>query len=192
MTTLRAVEAGFAREGAFLVEPFSLTLAPGAQLRLPQPNVRAATIAARLCAAIVRPTTGTIYVGEYETRLQPPQAKRLVGFVDAAGCGGDEHTFDCEVAFRADVWGLDPARAHLRARTLLDALATGRSGDGNAYARAVALALVPPVALVVLDQPQPGIVARVRDLEPEAGILITCVGVADRSRGRAQLEPATT
>jgi ABC-type Na+ transport system ATPase subunit NatA len=167
VTVLRARGARFARDGRELVAPFSLTLAAGETLSLDLPDATAAAIAARMCAAIVKPTDGTIYVGEYETRLQPPQCKRLVGFVDAAGFEGDDHAFKCEVAFRADVWGLDPRGAQARGRAVLATL-----GDG-AYARGVALALVPDVALVVLDRPTARVVARVRELAPAAGILRT-------------------
>jgi ABC-type Na+ transport system ATPase subunit NatA len=167
VTVLRARGARFAREGRDIVAPFSLALEAGQTLSLEQPGPLAAAVAARMCAAIVKPTDGAIYVGEYETRLQPPHCKRLVGFVDADGFDGDAHAFKCEIAFRADVWGLDPGAAQARGRAVIDAL-----GDGE-YARGVALALVPDVALVVLDRPASRVVARVRGLAPAAGILRT-------------------
>ncbi len=167
MTVLRALGARFARDGREIVAPFSLTLGAGETLTLEQPDGTAAAVAARMCAAIVKPTDGAIYVGDYETRLQPPQCKRLVGFVDAAGFEGDAYALRCEVAFRADVWGLDAAAAQARGRAVLAAL-----GDGD-YARGVALALVPEVALVVLDRPDARLVPQVRALAPGAGILRT-------------------
>jgi hypothetical protein len=121
-----------------------------------------------------------VYVGEYETRLQPPQAKRLVGFVEADGFAGDAHALRCEVAFRADVWNLEKAAAQARASELLDEI-----GDGP-YARAIVLALVAEVALVVLDQPAKSFVAKVRRLVPSAGVVQTLVaGAATRGRARA-------
>lgn len=166
---LRATAVTFVRDGVPLVAAFSLSLDAGAAVEIVQPSARAASIAARMCAAIVKPSRGVIYVGEFETRLQPPQAKRLVGFVDAGGFEGDAHALRCEVAFRADVWNLDKAAAQGRATEILDAL-----GDGP-YARAIALALVAEVALVVLDQPQRRFVGRVRKLVPEAAIVHTLV-----------------
>jgi ABC-type Na+ transport system ATPase subunit NatA len=167
---LRATDVTFVRDGAFAVTPFSLSLDAGAAAEIVQPSARAASIAARICAAIVKPSRGVVYVGEFETHLQPPQAKRLVGFVDAAGFEGDAHALRCEVAFRADVWNLDKAAAQRRAAEILEAL-----GDGP-YARAIALALVADVALVVLDQPAGRFVGRVRKLVPEAAIVHTLVG----------------
>lgn len=166
MIVLRAVEAGFSRDD-LTVETFSFTLRAGESVCVVQPNARAASTAARMCAAIVKPSTGTIFVGEYETRLQPPEAKRRVGFVDAAGFEGDDHAFRCEVAFRADVWNLDPSAAQERARGVLATL------GGGAYERAIALALVADVAAVVLDRPAPGVLERLRGLVPLAGIAHT-------------------
>jgi ABC-type Na+ transport system ATPase subunit NatA len=166
---LRATDVTFSRDGVKIVAPFSLVLEAGQEARLDQPSARAAAIAARICAAIVRPTSGIVYVGEYETRLQPPQAKRLVGFVDADGFEGDAHALRCEVAFRADVWNVDKVAAQLRASAIVEKL-----GDGP-YARALALALVADVALVVLDRPPGSFARRVRRLVPEAAILHTHV-----------------
>lgn len=185
MIVLRAVDASFAREEV-LVEPFNFVLHSGERVDVGQPNARAASIAARMCAAIVKPSAGTIFVGEYETRLQAPEAKRRVGFVDAGGFAGDEHAFRCEVAFRADVWGLGARGAQARARDVLAAL--GQS----AYARAIALALVADVFAVVLDQPGARVVEGVRALVPAAGIARTCVAVASRVDDASRLAPAAT
>jgi len=149
--------------------PFSLALEAGGDAELMQPSARAASVAARICAAIVRPTRGVAYVGDFETRLQPPQAKR---FVDRAGFSGDDHALRCEVAFRADVWNLDKSAAQARASLVLEAL-----GEG-AYARAIALALVADVALLVLDQPASNIARSVRDIAPGAAIIATIATIA--------------
>ncbi len=181
LSALRASDVRFVREGVDLVEPFSLAIPVGETATLEQPTPFAASLAARLCGAIVRPTSGTIFVGDYETRLQPPQAKRRVGFVDAAGFLGDAHTFACEVAFRAECWNLDRAAARDRATSVLaafaiDALAIdGSDAREAAYARAVALALVADVSLVVLDRPPPSILDRTRSLANGASLLVTRV-----------------
>jgi ABC-type taurine transport system ATPase subunit len=180
---LRAVNAGFGRDGRTLVAPFSLTLAASDTGDLLQPGARAASIAARMCAAIIKPSEGTIYIGDFETRLQPPQAKRLVGYVDAAGFVGDDHALHCEVAFRAEVWGIEPSAAQARVKEVLAAFAKP-GGALDPYVRAVALALVPPVSLVVLDQPAGWLMRRVQQLVPSVGILVTRVSAS------AQLESA--
>jgi ABC-type Na+ transport system ATPase subunit NatA len=181
---LRATDVSFERDGDLVVTPFSLSLEAGARGQIVQPNALAASVAARICAAIVRPSRGAVYVGEFETRLQPPQAKRLVGFVDAAGFGGDAHALRCEIAFRADVWNLDKSAAQSRAAEILEVL-----GDGT-YARAIALALVAEVALVVLDQPTERFVVRTQRLVPQAGIVHTAVGASARVTQRQVLTAA--
>jgi ABC-2 type transport system ATP-binding protein len=165
---LRVENASFVRDGVELVAPFSLVLPDGGDATLAAPSGAAATILARICAAIVKPTFGTVYVGDFETRLQPPQAKRLVGFVDAAGFRGDAHAFACEVAFRAEVWGLDRRAARERASEVLSRLG---EPSGDPYASAVALALVANVRLVVLDRPPVTLLPAIRELVPAAGIL---------------------
>ncbi len=170
---LRVEHASFVRDGSELVAPFSIALPDGGEATLDARSGPAAAIVARICAAIVKPTFGTVYVGDFETRLQPPQAKRLVGFVDAAGFTGDAHAFACEVAFRAEVWGLDRSAASARASEVLARLGYP---VGDAYASAVALALVAEVRLIVLDRPPEALVPRIRELAPAAGIVSVRIG----------------
>ncbi|MBD5635323.1 MAG: hypothetical protein IAI49_12670, partial [Candidatus Eremiobacteraeota bacterium] len=171
MTVVRALGASFVRDGVEIVSPFDLALSYGETATLARPTATAASIAARLCAAIVKPSSGIVYVGDYETRLQAPQAKRLVGFVDVAGFAGDAHAFRCEAAFRADVWGIDARTAQARANAVVLALGTGDERHER-YARAVALALVAEVAVLVLDQPQRRIVEAARAVAPLPAILL--------------------
>jgi len=122
-----------------------------------------------MCAGIVTPTTGSIYVADFDTRLQPPAAKRRVGFVDARGWHGTTYGYACEIAFRAEVWGLDVGAARDRAATLLAEL----PGQSDPYAFALAIALVTQPDLVVLDDPPESYVAAARALAPEAAVIAT-------------------
>ncbi len=173
MIVLRALGASFARAGIEIVARFDMRAASGETVTLALPDPFAASVAARMCAGIVKPTTGFVYVGDYETRLQPPQAKRLVGFVDAAGFAGDAHVFRCETAFRAEVWGVDVRAAHARAEAVIAALGPAARGAEARYARAVALALATDVEALVLDQPSPRIAERVRAFAPHLAIVRT-------------------
>ena len=171
MTILRAIGASFSDGGESVAGPFDVVLRAGERIELRSPTSRAASIAARMFAAIVKPTTGTIYVGDYDTRLQPPQAKRRLGFVDRTGFAGDDHAFCCEAAFRADVWGLDVATATERARQVVARLGPERTP----YARGIALALIPDVNFIVLDQPDPAIADAVHALAPQVALIETRV-----------------
>ena len=171
---LKIFGASFRRDGEELVAPFDLLLARTERRMLFQPTALAASIAARIAAGIVKPTAGIVYVGDFDTRLQPAQAKRLVGFVPAGGFSDDAHAFACEVKLRADVWGIPRAQARLRASVTLAAFAEPR----DPYARAVALALVPQIALLILDRPRADLRERIAALVPGAAVLATEVGSA--------------
>ncbi|GAC1567091.1 MAG: hypothetical protein NVS2B3_03400 [Vulcanimicrobiaceae bacterium] len=172
MTLLRASDVRFVRASRDLVAPFSFALRAGDEYQLEQPSAFAAALAARLCAAIVKPTTGSVVACDFESRLQAPEAKRRIGFVDGDGFEGDAHAFACQVAFHADVWGIPHERARRRASDALDAL-----GEATPYARAIALALVPEVSLAILDRPTTASATAVRALLPAAGIV--CVRTRD-------------
>jgi hypothetical protein len=171
---LKILGACFERKGEELVAPFDLSLAPAERRILVAPSSRAASLAARIAAAIVKPTAGVVYVGDFDARLQPAQAKRLVGFVPAGGFTGDAHAFSCQIRLRADVWGIERAEARRRVAAALDAFA----GAGDPFARALALALIPSVALLVLDQPRGATGERAAGLAPRAAVLMTEVAPA--------------
>ncbi len=189
MIAIRACGASFSSAGEEIVAPFDLVVRKGEIVLSAQPTPRAASIAARICAGIVKPTMGSVYVGDYETRLQPPQAKRLVGFVDVDGFDGDAHAFRNETAFRADVWGVDARAAHARAEKVFAALGSGDERHRR-YARAIALALVPDVIALVLDQPSRRIFDRVRAFAPLPAIVRTRVGAVATPEPIPELAPA--
>ncbi|MGH7728180.1 MAG: hypothetical protein ACREM2_05265 [Vulcanimicrobiaceae bacterium] len=172
LSALAVVRAGFRRRDRTIVAPFDLRLAAGESAALAGPDPYAASVLARMCAAIVKPTSGTIYVGDFDARLQPVHAKRLVGFVDRAGFRGDRHDFATCVEFRRLAWGLPREHAAERIAGLREAFGEDR------YALALALALLPQVALLVLDQPPPALVARARRAAPQVACLETRVASA--------------
>ena len=130
------------------VDPFSAEVAEGARVVREFPSERAAAIAARLAAGIVKPTSGAVFIGEYQTRIQPVQAKARVAFVarDTRSRSRAARSRGSPLFF-ADIYGIDRAEAERRARAALAAL------GGDDYARAVALALIREAPLLVLDRP---------------------------------------
>ncbi len=173
---LRVVAARFVRDGIDLMTPFSLELPGGTYATLVQPNAHAAAIAARVAAAIVKPTFGVVHVGDFDTRLQPAQAKRTVGFVPSCGFLGGRDDFRREACFRADVWRVDRAATLHEAEYLLhrfDARFDGELEEG--YARAVALALAPGVKLAVLELPPRNARASIAALQPSLAIAVATV-----------------
>jgi len=167
---LRVSDARFVRGGCELVAPFSIGLAAGERGTVLQPNEHAAKIAARIAAAIVKPTCGSVFIGDFDARLQPAQAKRLVGFVAACGFAGGTRSLEREVRFRADVWDLDAQTMRRNAETIYAALELVVPLD---YAHAVALALAPDVAVVVLELPPAGVEDALARLRPNAALMST-------------------
>jgi hypothetical protein len=165
---LHAVDAAFARGGDSLVPPFSIELRPGERGALRMPTERAAAIGARMAAGIVKATGGTLFIGDFDPRIQPVQAKRAVGFVPWAGRFGEgprEPLFAPGprevVDLHAALYEVPRDAARRSASAVLAAF-----DDAGDEALALALALIRPVALLVLDRPSAGLRARLAAVVP--------------------------
>jgi hypothetical protein len=174
---LHAVDAAFARGGDALVPPFSLELSPGERGGLRMPTERAAAIGARMAAGIVKATGGTLFIGDFDPRLQPVQAKRAVGFVPWGGRFGDgprEPLFTPSlrevVDLHAALYEVPRGAARERAFAVLESF-----DDVGDEALALALALIRPVALLVLDRPSAGLRARLDAVVPPGTAILETV-----------------
>jgi hypothetical protein len=168
---LHAVDAAFERDGAVFVPPFSLDLAPGERAALGFADARAAKIAARMLAGIVKPTRGTLLIGDFDPRVQPVQAKRLVGFVPAIGEPAAPPRRDGAIGVCAALFEVPIEIARARVGTVLDALA---ADDEVSFA--IALALMRPVQLLVIDRPPLDRIKRLDDVL-DARTAVACTGV---------------
>jgi hypothetical protein len=166
---LRAAGACFARDGEVLAGPFSATLAPGASEVFTARDLREARIVARMAAGIVKPTTGSVSIGDYNPRVQPVQAKRLVAFAFGDDTGVTRANFDRAVILRAALWGADSTTARAHAHRMRAAL--GEESD----ALALAVALHQALPLVILELPRAALLEAVRHLLPDAAIFSTQV-----------------
>ncbi len=182
MTVLRIVRASFVRAGEELVAPFDLELRCGERTALFSPDARAAALTARIAAAVVKPTNGAAYIGDFDARLQPAQAKRCVAFVAASEPAPEN--FGRALAFYAAAFDVDQAEALRRASEVTSALGSG------AYARNAALALCHDSSLIVLDRPAPDVAETLARLRPHAAILCSLVasGAREARPGRRELE----
>jgi ABC-type Na+ transport system ATPase subunit NatA len=154
LRVLRAVDAAFEPPRTAGVAPFSVALEAGERGGLTLPSAAAASIAARLAAGMVKITGGTLFIGDYDPRIQPVQAKRMVGFVPRDGRFGDAPRepilvpdLRAVVDFHAALYEVERDVARRAAAAVLDAF-----GGQSDLAVACALALIRPVALLVLDQ----------------------------------------
>jgi hypothetical protein len=181
---LRAVDARFERDGDAIVPPFSLELLAGERASLRLPDARAASVAARMAAGVVKATCGTLFIGDFDPRIQPVQAKRLVGFVPRGGAFGGSGRLPwisragpgaaardrCEVVdFHAALYEVDREDARRRVRAVLSLI---DEDDGAGFA--LALALIRPIALLVVDEPSARFERYVADVvAPDTAVLTT-------------------
>jgi ABC-type multidrug transport system ATPase subunit len=192
---LRAVAARFERDGHEVVPPFSLELLAGERVQLRMPNARAASVAARMAGGVVKATRGTLFIGDFDPRIQPVQAKRLVGFVPRGGGFGGSRRLPwisrsphniadgrerCEVVdFHAALYEVEREVARRRVRAVLSAV-----GVRDDAGFALALALIRPVVLLVLDEPSASLEQYVAEVvAPHTAVLTTIDGSAAKALG---------
>jgi len=167
VTVLRIVRANFVRAGEELVAPFDLDLRCGERATHFSADARAAALTARIAAAVVKPTTGSAYVADFDTRLQAAQAKRCVAFVPANE--SEPGNFARALDFYAAAFDLERSETLRRAGEVTAVLGHGL------YARNAALALCHETSLIVLERPAPGVVETLALLRPRAAILCSHV-----------------
>lgn len=197
---LRASEARFERDGHAFVPPFTLELLAGDRAQLVMPTMLAASVAARMTAGLVKATCGTLFIGDFDPRIQPVQAKRLVGYVPKGGWfGGNgrlpwifsrpasnaEGARRDAVDFNAALHEVERGEARRRVSATLAALG---GDDDDAFA--VALALIRPVALLVVDQPAALLALRIADAVPRRTAVLETVSAAGAASVPAPLAEA--
>ncbi len=104
-----------------------------------------------MAAGIAKATTGSLFIGDYDPRVQSVHCKRLAGFVPHEPLELDEGDFPRYIAYRAALWNLEPTAAQAYARLLHERL----EGMHEAFSYPLVGALVAKPRLIVLDRPQP-------------------------------------
>jgi len=130
---------------------------------------------AMMACAMLRPQSGVVYVGAFDTRIQPVQAKRIAAFVPHEPLAPGFPSLSAYIEYRADLWGVPRAQAVIRARAILDAL----SGVHEAFAYPLAGALISQPRLLVLDRPQAAYAHRIFDVAGDCAIFSTHAGEED-------------
>jgi len=156
MRILRMRDASFANATAH-AGPLTLDLEPGARIALTFSTSQEATIVALMAAGIVKATTGSVLIGDYDPRVQSVHCKRLAGFVPHEPLELDERDFPRYIAYRAALWNIEATAAQEYAQLLGERL----EGMHEAFAYPLIGALVGSPQLIVLDRPQPAYAAQI-------------------------------
>jgi hypothetical protein len=149
-------DASFANATAH-AGPLTLDLEPGARIALTFSTSQEATIVALMAAGIVKATTGSVLIGDYDPRVQSVHCKRLAGFVPHEPLELDERDFPRYIAYRAALWNIEATAAQEYAQLLGERL----EGMHEAFAYPLIGALVGSPQLIVLDRPQPAYAAQI-------------------------------
>jgi hypothetical protein len=176
---LRAVGAGFRRGDDLIVPPFTIEARSTDRATIAFSDARSAKVAARMAAGIVRATCGTLLIGDYDPRIQPVHAKRLTGYVPYNGdfgwhprsLGGRRDALDTPreaIDLHAALFEIPKVEARRRAYAMLEAI-----GWSDGVTLAVALALMRPIALLVLDRPAASTLSRLEDVVPRSVALVS-------------------
>lgn len=186
-TTLRCDGVSFAYGDTRALSDLSFSLAPGERIALLGRNGAGKSTLVRLITGLLQPATGTVWVGDWETRgRRPEQLARRVGSVFQHA---DQQLFASSI--RADVefgpraMGLPQGECARRSEAALQALELLPLADEHPYdvpppwrklaALAGALALEPQ--LLVLDEPTAGLDRALRALVARAVAQRAAAGV---------------
>jgi hypothetical protein len=168
MPILRMRDARFFASGA-PVGPVSLDVAAAQRLARVFTEAREASIVALMAAGIIKAGAGTILIGDYDPRVQSAHCKRLAAFVPHAPLAIGKSEFDRYVLYRAALWNVAAARARGYARLTMERL----NGIHEAFAYAIAGALLASPQLLVLDRPQAAYASKILDAAGSCAVFST-------------------
>lgn len=138
------------RGGVELAGPQNVALEAGGRLAHACDGNSAASIVAMMAAGLAHATSGSVFVGAFDPRIQPVHVKRLAGYVPHEALPHEFLTFDRYIEYRAALRRLPQAESIVRGRHILEKL----EGVHESYAYPLAGALIAQPALLVLDRPQ--------------------------------------
>lgn len=151
MYVLRMRDATYAPRGETIVAPATFDVAPGERVARVCSGAQEAQTLAMMGAALAKPTSGIVLIGEYDPRVQPVHCKRIAAFVPHDPLPLTEMSVEHFIGYRAALWDIDAERARAHAQVLLDRLA----GLHESFAYPIVAALLGCPSLLVLDRPQP-------------------------------------
>jgi ABC-2 type transport system ATP-binding protein len=178
MALLEMRDATFVHRGSPLAGPVTIVLGEGEHLAYACVTDRCASVVALLAAGLAKATSGTVFVGAFDPRIQPVQVKRITGYVPHEAVPHAFATFTRYIEYRAALWGLPVAESIVRARALLERL----DGVHEAFAYPLAGALLAQPRLLVLDRPQAVYAPQIYAAAGECAVFSTHASERDAQR----------
>jgi ABC-type uncharacterized transport system ATPase subunit len=178
MALLEMQNAAFEVRRSELVPPTTLALGEGERLSYACTTERAAAIVAMMAAGIVKPSSGRVFIGAFDPRIQPVQVKRLAGYVPHEAVAHEFSSFAAYIEYRAALWSLPRSQSVIRARLLLEQL----EGVHEAFAYPLIGALIADPKLIVLDRPQTAYAQQIADAAAACAIFSTHASQRDAQR----------
>jgi hypothetical protein len=173
MALLRMRNAVFSA-GGVEAGPVTLDVGAGEQAALVVRSAREAGIVALLAAGIVKATSGSVLIDEYDPRVQSVHCKRIAAFVPHEPLPLSEADFARYIAYRAALWNLEP----IHARTVASLLLRKLRDVHEAFAYPLVGALIARPKLVVLDRPPPAYASQILAAVGTRALFSTHAGVA--------------
>jgi ABC-type multidrug transport system ATPase subunit len=150
-------DAAYTRGGESIVSPVTFDVGPGERVARICSTPQEAQTLALMAAALARPTTGSVLIGEFDSRVQPAHCKRIAGFVPHDPLPLAEMSVEHFIDYRAALWNIELERARAHARLILERL----GGLHEAFAYPIVAALLAFPTLLVLDRPQPHVAQQI-------------------------------
>lgn len=129
------------------------------------PNGAGKTTTIKMCTGLLRPTSGHIWIGQYDVVANPLAAKAIVGYVPDQPILYEKLTGSEFLDFMGGLWGMPPAERQRKAKELLELFdLAGASADlcegyshGMKQKLALAGALIHDPQVLFLDEPTVGL-----------------------------------
>ncbi|MHC4143983.1 MAG: ABC transporter ATP-binding protein [Planctomycetota bacterium] len=167
------------------VDDVSFTVAPGEAVALLGPNGSGKTTILRCVAGLLRPDTGTVQVGGMDIRRHYRKARLRFSYLPQVASFPASVTMKEVIEFHAKLRGVggDRPREALREAGISEEWenrVVGKLSGGMRQRLALAVAGMPPVSLMLLDEPT-------QNLDPEAALRLREVAGRWRREGRSLL-----
>lgn len=147
------------------VDNISFECTPGRVFGLIGPNGAGKTTTLRMIATMLKPTSGTISVGGYDTRTHPEKVRKQIGFMTGQTALYDRLTPSEMVQYMASLHGMDSSKFSTRKEELFTILGMqefanrriSRLSSGMKQKVSIARTIIHDPDIVVFDEPTSGL-----------------------------------